>query len=89
MVLQICTLVSNIFVFRGIDGLNNTRWIENISNSIVPSGPPFYEVHFQFPINATSVTIQNNTSGVSPSNSGFLTGTLSLSNGFTIPFNFN
>ncbi len=84
-----CTVLTNIFVYRGIDGLNNTRWIQNISNSVVPSGPPFYEVRFQFPVNATSVTIQNNTSGFTNSNSGFLTGTLAFSNGFSTPFVFN
>lgn len=48
------------------------------------SGTSYYEVRFQFPVDATSVTIQNNTSGVTNSNSGFLTGTATQSFNVTV-----
>jgi Calx-beta domain-containing protein/putative Ig domain-containing protein/squalene-hopene cyclase-like protein/putative metal-binding protein/VCBS repeat protein/thrombospondin type 3 repeat protein/uncharacterized protein DUF4214/prenyltransferase/squalene oxidase-like repeat protein len=82
-----CSVLVNMFAYRGIDGQNGTVWLENPfrPGDVVPSGPSFYEVHFPYPVNATSVTIQNNTT----LNSGFLTGTLSFSNGFRTQFALN
>jgi RHS repeat-associated protein len=71
-------------VFNGIDGVSSTNWLPasyGLGNS--DPGPPFYTVHFPFPVNASSVTIQN----TNASGSGFLgTGTLTFSNGFTTTF---
>jgi hypothetical protein len=53
-----CTVLTNIFAHRGIDGTNSTFWRQNFGGAI-PTNPPFYEVHFQFPVSATSVTIHN------------------------------
>jgi hypothetical protein len=78
-----CTVLSNLFAYRGIDGQSNTNWRHNFCN--LPVNQHFYEVHFQFPVNATSVTIQNTLAF----NTGFLTGTLSFSNGFSTPFTLN
>src|SRR5262249_50761255 len=70
-------------VFNGIDGNSSSNWVPasyGFGNS--DPGPDFYEVHFPFPVNASSVTIQN----ANASGSGFLgTGTLTFSNGFTTP----
>src|SRR5262249_29405244 len=71
-------------VFNGIDGVSSTNWLPasyGLGNS--DPGPPFYTVHFPFPVNASSVTIQN----ANASGSGFPgTGTLTFSNGFTTTF---
>ena len=82
-----CTVLSNMFAYRGIDGATNTLWLENPfrPGDVVRAGSPFYEVDFQFPVNVGSVTVQNNTTLAS----GFLTGTVSLSNGFSTPFTLN
>lgn len=79
-----CIILSNLFVYFGIDGQSSTNW-RYIPCYITTNQPYFYEVHFQFPVNATSVTIQN----AGASNTGFLTGTLSFSNGYSTPFTFN
>lgn len=74
-----CSPFTNLFVFRGIDSVSSTLWRHPDLSFPILTDPPFYEVHFQFPVNATSVTIQN----ASPFNTGFLTGALSFSNGFS------
>lgn len=81
-----CAPISNFLVYRGIDGVNSidNGWVSSRCN-IPTAGPEFYEVRFQFPVNATSVMIQN----AGASNTGFLTGTLSFSNGFSTPFSFS
>ncbi len=86
-----CTVLTNIFAYRGIDGQNNTAWFENPfrPGDVIRIGPSFYDVHFQFPVNANSITIQNNTSGFTTRDTGFLTGTFSFSNGFTLPVTLN
>jgi hypothetical protein len=76
-----CSVLVNFFAYRGIDGSSGTLWRQN-TISAIPSGPSFYEVQFQFPVNATSVTIENNTGGLA---TGFLTGTLDFSNGYSTP----
>src|SRR5215471_18937505 len=68
--------------FFGIDGLSNTLWSDA---GAVISGQHFYQLHFPFPVNASLVTIQN----AGAANTGFLTGTLSFSNGFTQPITLN
>ncbi|MGH9902004.1 MAG: putative Ig domain-containing protein, partial [Pyrinomonadaceae bacterium] len=81
-----CTALANTFAHRGIDGQSNTRWEQRVSGAVVvPTGSPFYEVRFPFPVNATSVTVENDF----VSGTGFLTGTLSFSNGFSTPFAFD
>ena len=70
---------SNFHAYYGIDG-SNTRWNEpDVTVNIDPTH--YYEVHFLTPVNPTSVTIQN----AGSSNTGFLAGTLSFSNGLSIP----
>jgi hypothetical protein len=68
----------------GIDGDSNSAWAPGSSaqgNS--DPRPPFYTVHFPFPVNASSITIQNGNAN----DAGFLgTGTLTFSNGFTTTF---
>lgn len=69
--------VVNWHAYYGIDG-SNTRWSEaDLPSNIDPTH--YYEVHFLTPVNPSSVTIQN----VGSSNTGFLEGTLSFSNGFS------
>ena len=75
-----CIVLTNLFAHRGIDGLSGTLWTQS---GTIPTNPPFYEVHFQFPVNASFVTIHN------AGNLGFLTGTLDFSNGFSTPFSFD
>ena len=70
----------NFRAHLGIDGVSGTGWSQGgLINNIDP-GPDFYEVRFPFPVNATSVTIENNFT-----TTGFLAGTLSFSNGFSLP----
>jgi RHS repeat-associated protein len=76
-----CTAVANLFAYRGIDGASNTVW--NYLAQTIPTDPLFYEVRFPFPVDAASVTIENN---VGQAVTGFLTGTLEFSNGFRTPF---
>jgi hypothetical protein len=78
-----CSILSNLFVYRGIDG-QSRNWRYNFCN-IATNQPYYYEVRLPFPVNATSVTIQN----AGAFNTGFLTGTLSFSNGFSTPCTFN
>ncbi len=82
-----CTVVSSIFAFRGFDGSSSTVWVESFSSPgvVVPGNPPFYELHFQFPVNVTSVEIQN----ANAFTTGFLGGSLSFSNGFNQPIAFD
>ena len=72
----------NLGAFFGVDGQTNTFWSDQ---NTVSTGPSFFEVRFPFPVNASSVTIQN----AGSSATGFLAGTLSLSNGFTQPMTLN
>jgi hypothetical protein len=62
--------------FAGIDGLTNTFWSDQNS---ISNGPHYFEVRFPSPVNASSVSIQNG----ALSTTGFLSGTLSFSNGYT------
>ncbi|MCM3869899.1 MAG: putative Ig domain-containing protein [Pyrinomonadaceae bacterium] len=80
-----CSILSNIFVYRGIDGVISPFIWEEAFASAIPTSPPFYEVRFQFPVNPTSVTLEND----GANNAGFLTGTLDFSNGFSTPFSFD
>lgn len=78
-----CSWLSNLFAYRGIDGESGTIWRHNFCN--IPANQHLYEVRFQFPVNAASVTIQNDSSF----DTGFLTGALSFSNGFSTPVTLN
>lgn len=71
----------NQLVFNGIDGNNSTTWRLNAPN--IDPGPNYYEVHLPFPVEVTSVTIQN----ASASDAFLGTGTLTFSNGFTTTIN--
>lgn len=72
--------------YLGIDGNSNSEWSYlTYSGGNLDPQPPYYEVHFPFPVEATSVTIQNPTATYA-----FLgTGTLTFSNGFTTTFALN
>src|SRR4029077_16959768 len=44
-------------VFNGIDGNSSTNWVPaSYGQGNSDPGPDYYEVHFPFPINASSVT---------------------------------
>jgi YD repeat-containing protein len=76
---------SNLLAYDGIDGNTATRWNENINGNTDPRDP-FFEVRFPYPVNATSVTIQNR----GATTIGFRgTGTLTFSNGASIPITLN
>ena len=78
------TLKFNARAHLGIDGDSATSWSEaSIANNLDPQ-PAFFEVHFLFPVNPSSVTLVNNVL-----NSGFLTGTLTFSNGFSTSASFD
>jgi hypothetical protein len=76
------TVPINLRAFLGIDGQSTTRWTEyDPSRNLDPRH--FYEARFPFPVNATSVTVQNQGA---TSAFGFRgTATLTFSNGFSIP----
>jgi hypothetical protein len=78
-----CDVTSNRIAHLGIDGVSGSLW--SYEPSTIATEPTFYEVHFQFPVNATSAEIQN----VGAINTGFLTGTLDFSNGFSTSFALN
>ncbi len=73
----------------GIDGNLNTHWREQpAGTNHVPTGPTFYEVRFLFPVNATSVRIENNLAA--SFNEAFQgEATLAFSNGFSVNFNLD
>jgi hypothetical protein len=73
---------ANFKTYYGIDGNLATGWSDNAYNNIDPTH--YYEVHFLFPVNANAITITN-----SFANSGFLSGTLSFSNGYTATFSLD
>ncbi len=75
-------VVFNNGAFFGIDGQTNTFWSDQ---GTLSTGPHFFEVRFPFPVNTSSVTIQN----AGSSTTGFLAGTLSFSNGFTQAMTLN
>ncbi|MEZ5581656.1 MAG: hypothetical protein R3F37_01685, partial [Candidatus Competibacteraceae bacterium] len=68
----------NINAFLGIDGQSNTAWTDNISSNL--DERHFFEVRFPFPVNADTVTIENDSSTL-----GFAEGVLEFSNGFSLP----
>ena len=68
--------------FRGIDGESFTNWREAPFNNNIDPSDSFYEVWFPFPVSVTTVTVENNIGSI---NAGFLAGTVTLSNGFSIP----
>jgi hypothetical protein len=69
---------ANRIADRGIDGNNGSFWF--VPDNSDPQ-TPFYEVHFPFPVEVNSVTIQNQSTFYT-----FLgTGTLTFSNGFSVP----
>jgi hypothetical protein len=73
----------NRLAFNGIDGNSNTPWFPLDPN--IDPGSPFYEVHFPFPVEVSSVTIQNVANGYA-----FVgTGTLTFSNGFSTSINLD
>jgi RHS repeat-associated protein len=73
---------ANLFVFNGIDGNSATAWMP-LDNT--DPRPAFYEVHFPFPVEVSSVTLQN-----ALSTWAFLgTGTLTFSNGFSTSINLD
>lgn len=76
------SVLANNGAYFGIDGTPGSTWVENLfdPSRFLSTGPSFFEVRFPFPVNATSVTMQN-----SGGNTGFLTGTLTFSNGFSMP----
>jgi RHS repeat-associated protein len=72
----------NLNAYSGIDGSGTTAW-QGINTS--DPRPPFYQVHFPFPVEVSSVTIQN-----AVSTYAFLgTGTLTFSNGFSTSINLS
>ncbi len=76
----------NSKAWLGIDGGANTHWQERpAGTNYIPTGPTLYEVRFPFPVNATSVRIENN---LSPSLNEAFQGvaTLTFSNGFSVDF---
>lgn len=76
----------NVYAFNGIDGAN-TLWKSAFYPEECNIDPrdDFYEVHFPFPVNIESITIENRFA----STTGFLEGTLSFSNGFSTPMNLD
>ena len=68
----------NVNAFYGIDGAANTLWTGYTQACDIDPRDDFYEVHFPFPVNVESVTIEN----ANASNTGFQTGALTFSNGF-------
>ena len=74
----------NRLAFRGIDGNPYGGWFQNLNGRDSDPRPSFYEVHFPFPVNATTITVTNGYV-----NAGFLSGVASFSNGFTTTFTFD
>ena len=73
----------------GIDGDTNTHWRERpVGTNYIPTGEPFFEVRFPFPVNATGVQLENHLN-VSLNEAFQGTGTLTFSNGFSAPFTFD
>ena len=58
----------NIYAYFGIDGRSAAFGLRTSSAGRISTDPSFYEVRFPFPVNATSVTVQN----ASANNTGFL-----------------
>lgn len=72
----------NQLVFNGIDGNSGTIWRPNAP---IDPGPNFYEVHLPFPVEVSSVTIQN----ASTTDAFLGTGTPTFSNGFSTTINLS
>lgn len=75
------SIKANLRAFQGIDGSPTTRWLEHGSSRFDDQGTAFYEVHFPYPVNATTVTIRNNNF----TTSRFIAGQLTFSNGYSTP----
>lgn len=73
----------NGLAYSGIDDNNNSAWFE--PGADIDPQPSYYEVHFPFPVNASSVTVENN----SLPTTGFREGELTFSNGFSTTAKFD